>query len=353
MKISIAYITGRSEPRFQWFVDSLCAQTTPEQRANIQLVFVDGKLWWPRLQIPRTQPTMALAHHFYHDPKRRYDLEMVVNKRFDYLHLPPKPCTHQGPFRFTSRDFFCASNARNTAIIAAKHDYLVCVDDLTVLMPGWVDQVMHAATSGYVVCGAYRKVMNLRVLEPAPEWPKGLVGHADFPAGIDSRWSRGSDTGIVPWSGGGLYGCSFGVPMEAALAVDGFEPGCNGDGGEDTDYGMRLERYGAKIFYNRNMLTLESEEDHHTETPLPRQRKLVSRDRLPANYDSYHLRNEAEKYFSDHVLLNRLCNETGRITPLFPEGLRSIRQEFLATGMVPIPNGPDTDWRDGLALKDL
>lgn len=349
MKLAVAYITGRSEPRFKWFVDSLCAQTTPEQRADIQVVFVDGKLWWPDLPIPRTQPAMSLAHHFYHDSKRRYDLELVVNKRFDYLHIPPKPCTHQGPFRFTSRDFFCASNSRNTAIIAAKHEYLVCVDDLTVLMPGWVDQVMHAASSGYVVCGAYEKVKELR---PEPDGP-GYVRWVSFAGGRDSRWSRGSDTGIVPWSGGGLYGCSFGVPLEAALAVDGFEPACNGDGGEDTDFGMRLERSGAKLFYNRNMLTLESEEDHHTETPLPRQRKLVARDRLPANYDSYQLRNEAEKYFSDHVLLNRLCNETSRITPLFPDGLRAIRQEFLATGMVPIPQGPVEDWRDGQPLSSL
>lgn len=359
MKLTIAYITARAEPMWSMFVDSFCAQTTPEQRRDIQVVFVDGKLWYPDAKIQATQPTMALAHHFYHDPKRRFDLERVVAKRFDYLHVPPKPCLKQGPFRLTQKDWFCASNTRNTAIIAARGDYLVCVDDLSVLMPGWMAQVWHAAESGYCVCGAYKKVLGLRVIpymnaqggEIAGRFP--VIQYEEFPPGVDSRWPHGSDTGIVPWHGSALYGCSFGVRVEDALRVDGFEPACNGEGGEDTDFGIRLERAGVKIFYNRNMLTLESEEGHHGEKSLPRERRLVTRDRLPDRYDSYQVRNQEEKYYSDHVLLNRLVNETERITPLFPENLRAIRTDFLATGMVPIPSGPAEDWRDGTPVSSL
>lgn len=351
MKLTIAYITARADPMWSMFADSLCAQTTPEQRKDIQVVFVDGKLWYPGVQIEPTQPSIALAHHFYHDPKRRYDLESVVSKRFDYLHVPPKPCLKQGPFRLTKQDWFCASNTRNTAIIVARGEYLVCVDDLSVLMPGWVAQVMHAVEHGYCVCGAYKKVLKLEFRQ------SDVSGHAviyeEFPSGVDSRWPRGSDTGIVPWSGAGLFGCSFGLPIEAALNIDGFAPENNGEGGEDFDFGIRLERSGVKLFYNRNMLTLESEEGHHGEKSLPRERRLVSRERLPSGYDSWDVHNQEEKYYSDHVLLNRVRYETDRIKPFLPEGLRAIRDEFLATGMVPIPREPTTDWRDGGLLKDL
>lgn len=359
MNLTIAYITGRSEPHWEWFVNSLCSQTTPEQRKKIQVVFVDGKLWWPDIKIEPTQQSIAFAHHFYHEMQRRFDLEKVVNKQFDYLHIPPKPCLRQGPFRLTKKDWFCASNTRNTAIIAAKNDYLVCVDDLSVLMPGWLDQVAHAVENGYCVCGAYKKVLELRVIPYLNEKHETIDGrlpiieYTEFQPGVDSRWSRGSDTGIVPWSGAGLFGCSFGARVEDLLRIDGSEPACNGEGGEDFDMGIRLERSGVKIFYNRNMLTLESEEGHHGEKSLPRERKLVKRDLLPAAYDSWDVHNQEEKYYSDHVLLNRVRHETERITPLLPEGLRAIRQEFLSTGMVPIPTGPTTDWRDGAELSSL
>ena len=152
--------------------------------------------------------------------------------------------------------------------------------------------------------------------------------------------NEGHELRTAPWVG------------ERIFTLDGHPCG-RPDGREDFDFGIRLERSGVKICYNRNMLTLESEEGHHGEPSLPRERRLVLKDRLPADYDSSPKPNEAEAYFSDHVLLNRVRNETTRVLPLFPEGLRAMRQEFLATGMVPIPAGPSEDWRDGTPLKDL
>lgn len=350
MKLTLCYVTSRREPHWEWFVTSLLAQTTPEQRRDIQVVFVDGKLWYPGARVLMekypSMSVMALAHHFYHDPRRRFDLESVVAKRFDYLHIPPKPCLMQGPFRLTARDFFCASNTRNTGIIAAAGEYVVFVDDLSVLMPGWMAQVWHAVLNGYCVCGAYKKVLKLTPNETG-------AAYEEFPPGVDTRWSRGSDTGIVPWTGGGLFGCSFGARTEDLLRIDGSEECCNGGGGEDYDMGIRLERAGAKIFYNRNMLTLESEEGHHDGEILPRERRVVSRDKLPSEYDSWPVHNQEEKYWSDHVLLNRVRYEGARIVPLRANGLREAREKFLNTGMVDIPAGPREDWRDGTPLEKL
>ncbi len=135
------------------------------------------------------------------------------------------------------------------------------------------------------------------------------------------------------------------MPLEYALKVDGFEPAANGMGAEDYDYGIRLERAGCKIFYNRNMLTLESEEAHFEEKPMRRESRMVTKDRLPDGYDGNRM--------SDHVLLNRVRNETQRTIPLLPENIRAARDRFLSTGMVEIPDGPKTDWKDGAELSTL
>ncbi len=347
--LTIAYITGRQKPRWEWFIDSFLQQVQERERSHpdfdrrtVKVILIDACLWSGSLRyFARSACTgqLGLAHGIFHDEARRQELQYLIRGRFDYQHLPPKPCIWQGPFRFTKDEFFAASNARNTAMLACQTDYLACVDDLSVLMPGWLTQVMHASEHGYCVCGSYKKVKKLEV-------EFGLLKSCEeYPAGVDSRWPRGSDGGIVPWSGAGLFGCSFGMPLEYALKVDGFEPAANGMGAEDYDYGIRLERAGCPIFYNRNMLTLESEEAHFEEKPLRRESRMVTKDRLPDDYNGNRM--------SDHVLLNRVRGETSRILPLFPENLRAARDRFLSTGMVEIPEGPTTDWKDGTPLKDL
>lgn len=346
-KITIAYVTARQNPRWEWFVDSLFAQTTAEQQQNLQLVFVDGHLWGT-LKPPHGFNAVPLASPAYHDSARREQLARVFQRRErSYLHIPPKPCAWQGPFRQTNKDWFCAGNTRNTAFIVAEHPYVVFVDDLSVLGPQWFSQVLHAATDQYVVCGAYKKVKQLTVADGR------IVSFEEFPAGVDTRWDRGSDGGIVDWHGSAMFGCSFGVALEAALEVDGNDAACNGAGAEDYDFGIRLERAGWPFKYNRNMLTLESEELHHDGSKLPQARKIVTPDRLPKAYDSYRHVNEAEKYWSDHVMLNRLANETDRILPILGDDLRTLRDRFLATGMVPTPAENQLDWRDGQPLSEL
>jgi hypothetical protein len=137
------------------------------------------------------------------------------------------------------------------------------------------------------------------------------------------------------------------------LEVDGNDRATDGAGAEDYDLGMRLDRAGWAFFYNRNMLTLESEEHHHDGSKLPQARKLVTADHLPRNYDSYQHVNPAEKYMSDHVMLNRLCNETDRILPILGDDLRVLREHFLRTGLVPIPSAQQLDWRDGVPLSEI
>ena len=344
--LTIAYITGRPNPRWEWFIDSLANQTTQAQRANIQLVFVDGHLWRKSPTIERFG-AIDFGNSDWHDAERRSALDCDIAGRFKYLHIPPKPCAYQGPFRQTNRDLFSAGNARNSALVVAQGNFVMFVDDLSVLSPIWFAQVVHAAEHGYVTCGAYAKQRKLVVVNGT------IQSFEDYPQGRDSRWDRGSSDGIVPIGGGGLFGCSFGVPLEAALEVDGNDRATDGQGGEDCELGIRLERAGWALFYNRNLFTTESEELHHDGSKLPQERRLVLRDRLPAAYDSYKLIREDEKYWSDHVMLNRLANETDRILPIIGDNLRQLRSQFFATGMVPIPEPNMRDWRDGVLLSEL
>lgn len=284
----------------------------------------------------------------WHSQERRVELELVVNNRLDYLHIPPLPNVYEGPFRLTKESWFAASVSRNTGFVVAKYPQVIFIDDLTVLGPQWLNQALHSAHHGYTVSGMYKKVKKLVVDDGVP------TSFEEFAGGVDSRWGYGSDGGIVDWSGS-IYGCSFGVPLESALAIDGFEMACCGSGNEDSDFSIRLRRSGEKVSLNRNMMTLESEEDHHTEenkSKATRDRREVIRVNLPLAYDSYQIPVEAEKYMSDHVLINRVINEA-RIVPILPQNLRGIREKFISTGLVDIPTGPTLDWRTNERLESL
>lgn len=337
---SFVHVTGRRNPLWEWYVEAVINQATPEELRDCQFTFIDRLLWaLPVRGGIVEQDTVAFADPFYHDVERRAQLDRIVAGRFRYAHVPPMPNVYQGPFRLTTKDWFFAGAARNTGIITARHPYVMFCDDLALPCPQWLSQVRHAAEHKYLLAGMYAKKKQVVVSHGL------LVSAEEYPGGVDSRMPKGSDTGIVPWYGTGLFGCSFGVPLESLLQVDGCGLEVAAQGADDYDLGIRLERAGLKVFLNKNCFTIESEEGHHGEPSLPRESKNVPADRLPAGYKG--------STMSDHVHLNRLCHETERIVPLFPLGLRAIRDEWLKTGLVPVPRGPEFDWRDGTPLKEL
>ena len=347
----MAYITARDDCRVEWFADSLARHVPVDERHCIHLVFVDRLLWalTPEQAASdfRRADEISLLDRKWHVEARREKFANAVRGRFDFIHIPVKPNNFQGPFRLTSRDMFCAAESRNTAIAAARHDYFVVADDLSVLLPTWWPQVKHAASSGYAVAGAYWKQKDLVVQDGE------IKSFTEYKEGRDTRWDHGSESGIVRWHGGDVYGCSFGAPTEALLRVNGVDEICNGQGGEDYDLGIRMERAGVQWWYNRNMQTWESEEAHHTEPSLPRVRKIVTPDRLPAGYEQYPHARYDERHYSDHVLLNSIRHEQRHTTVAKWTNLRQLRNGFLADGRVPIPTEPVLDWRDGTKLEDL
>ena len=327
MNFTVAYFSNRREPHFEWFIDALFSQSSDLNET--QLVLVD---YW-------------LAPGHPHRPlEGRIDkMAKLVNGRCSFHHMPPKPTPWQGKHRQTSHDWFAASNARNTALIVADGRTFVGVDDLSVPLPGWWDQIKHAAVHNYLAMGAYKKVRELRVENG------NVISYRDDGKGNDSRWGTGSYGGIVVAPGSNLYGCSFALPLETALKVDGFDEWCNRIGAEDYDFGLRVERTGVRAFYNRNMMTLESSEGHEDEPSFKRDKCRVPVERLPQSIQGGY----PQGLDSDWVLVKTLIVDGGRTQPLEKNDLKGQRELWRNKGVFREPDAGAYDWASGLPLTQL
>lgn len=301
--LTVAYLTSRREPMVEWFFDSL----GKEMRDTDDLVGV-----------------LVVAVH-----------TEAVRRQTSLRCVTPKPTVWQGPHRLTKVDYFAAANARNTALCLAPDGWIAMVDDLSVLMPGWLAAVRRAMMGNYLVYGAYKKVKRLVVEDGV------AVSWEETPGGVDSRWPRGSSDDAIPIAGvGGTYGCSFAAPVEALLAINGFDERCDcvGLGSEDDMAGLMLQKQGYDLRYDRRMLTLESEERHHWEPPMNRV------------IETGHADKDAS-----WALLNSVRGGDGRAPNehLCPGGIRALRLKVLAGEPFPLPTGPLLNWYTGVPVSSL
>jgi hypothetical protein len=247
--VSVVHVTHRREPAVGWFVDSLARQLEPGDQ--VEVIFVDG----------------------LHDAQRSLELDQLVGGRFPFRHVPSKPNPWNGSHRLTTRSEYAAlSSARNTGIVYATAPYVVFVDDLCVLMPGWWEQVRRAASERLVIGGAYRKDHEMVVRAGT------LVSSS--PVGVDCRWERGDDARPVPLAGGELFGAGTGAPRDLLVELNGYDELCDPVGGEDYQLGLRIELAGVPVFYCRAMLAVESEELHRQPPVVTRLGKSLD----PATY---------------------------------------------------------------------
>lgn len=300
MHLTIAYLTNRRDCRVEWFVDSLKREIAH---------FGDG------LQI------RTVMVDFYADQRKGL-------YPFDF-HVTPKPTVWQGAHRLTTKDYFAPSNARNTALCLAPEGWLLSVDDLSVLTPGFLRAVRDAMDNNYIVCGAYKKVRNLTVHKGS------VVTCEERQQGMDSRWTIGHDSHAVPIGGGQMFGCSTCIPVESLLSINGWDEDCDSMGSEDYITGLMLESAPGSIRYDRRMLTYESEELHHVEKPFLRIIKAGAPDR-------------------SWVILNQV--RSGLRTKgacYYPEGLREVRRKVLAGDPFPFYGAPEKDWFDNQPLANM
>jgi hypothetical protein len=298
--LTIAYMTNRKEPHFEWFFDSLLNQ---DNNLELNVLVVD-----------------------------RYALERPIDDFNGYFHdffrVEPKPCVWQGKNRLTKSDYFAASNARNTALCLCDTEWIAYVDDLSVLLPGWLERVKAAMQGNYIACGAYQKVKNLVV-------ENGLVkSFEDFPQGRDTRIPL-ANKDLFPHQGSWLYGCSLAGPVEAFLSVNGWDENCDSCGGEDTALGYRLSNAGYKLMFDKKMMTYESEEGHHSGEVF----KRVDKGNRPDD--------------KSHALL-RMALETKWAPNYFGEGgIRELRNRVLKGEPFPVMTIPQHDFFDGQPISEM
>lgn len=305
--LTIAYTTGRMEPKIEWFFESLHRETRGDC-SDLDIIAVDSYFG-----TPGRHPNCTLQ---------------------EFRHVEPKPTVWQGPGRLTKENWFAKCNALNTALCLAKGPWIAFVDDLSVLMPGWLSAAREAIAGGYVACGAYRKVKNMVV-------EKGqLVSFDDHPSGNDHRLAAAPTK--RPCGSSWMYGCSTVAPLEAWLEINGApEALCDGMGYEDTTIGRMMMNNGRQLVFDPALMTYESEELHFVG---PRMRRED-----PCKGDP----NAKPRDDKSHALVR--ISQTLKAHPnYFSEGgIRGLRERVQAGEPFPQAGIPEHEWFTGQRLADL
>ena len=327
MNLSICFMTGRQDHHLDWALDSLSSQVRPDDHIEVIVIDTRGRaLAEPeRVIVERIQATMTSG-------------SFVVRVSL------PKPNIWAGAHRVTSVDWWATSSARNTFLCLATHDFIAFLDDRSRLGPQWLEAVRQAEyrrTS--VIVGTYTKIEGI-----APDLP----GHDQNPlrTAVDHRIQLCPD-GKANCGGGWLYGCTFALPLEWALDINGFEEGCDGLTGEDYIFGLMLGNAGHRI-------------DFVTEL-------RVDQDRTPGNESCKGSFRCLDKGKSPNDKSHAALDRFGRARRTeFTPNLRKIRRDLVEVTIssarrglfdepgivgwpVPDPEIDHRDWYDNQPIRDM
>lgn len=382
--ISVVLPTLRREPRFQEIADSLANNLAVLRgtgaSGDLELVVVDGRLW-------------------YDDEKtRRAQVADAVAGRFILRHVPPKPTVWQGPHRLTKTDKWDKASASNTGLCYATRSCVVFIDDCCVLSHDFLLWHLRMHQLGHAACGGYLYT------KPGARVEGGRLVGAEFQSPGDHRLCERSVPSKCP--GGWMYGGNASCALDVALRADGFDEIMSGQGGlEDCEFGLRLSRL-SPVFFLPSALAYQLTETHETVGEFLSNMHLPNPDRpcscghpvaqhpqyggcRACGCQAFKSANDAqckgfrylapdgvEHFMSDnHRPIYRLQGyrlqkqADGRYTQCFSEDLRPELARFTAMGNryrladlralaqagrpLPVPDKPTHDWRDGQPLVEM
>ncbi len=294
MSLTVAFVSARDEPLFQWFADSLdrqCNDTLDviwiNADTDVPTVFIHGKL--------------------------------IV------LHHPPKPNIWQGKHRITKEDWWAKASALNTAIALCRTDYVAFVDDRCVLGPNWMKAVKKSMKENYAVCGSYEKRVGMSVTE-------GKIVSSGTIIGKDHR-TKIKRPSYFPTFGHDWFGCTNALPVEWALKVNGYcESLCDGLGYEDTAFGRLLANNSFHVQFDPAMLVIQ--------------------DRTPGQCEPTMRREDVGKSPNDksHALVTKI---DGMKTSGNSYDLRALRNSVISGQPFPPPTASQTEWFTGELITDF
>lgn len=305
MSLTVVYITNRKDCNFDWFYCSFMRE----------FMTLGGFL-----------PRVILVDYFKDERS-----EDFLSEYGTILHVNVKPNVWCGPHRLTKEPWFCASNFRNSGFCHTVTEWILFLDDLSVLVPGFGVAVREAMAANRITCGTYQKVRNL-VVENGE-----IKSYTEFPEGMDARPPYAKDVNPFVHSGEWLFGCSVLMPTQVLVEAGGWPEFVDGMGMEDVLLGKLLHNRGHTIYFDQRMKTLESEEHHFIEKPWKRSDYGISpKDKSHA---ALHMVNNGMKYF-----VNDYCG---------PGGIPELRRRVLAGEPFPVVQQPRNEWFTGTLLSEL
>lgn len=295
--LTIAYITSRNEPHFDWMIQSLIPQLYSNEKVDV--LVIDGLF-----SEAREQQFMSAA---------------VLPSNVTVNVYPVKPNIWQGKYKVTKEEAWAKANSLNTSLTLCKNDFWSFVDDRCVLGSGWLQAVREAQDADYACCGGYEKCQNMRVKD-------GIIEDYGKLLGVDTRLP-----GRYPFDS--FYGGSGALPLEWALNVGGFAELTEGTGLEDSMFGSVLKNNGYPIYYDSTMRLIE--------------------DRTPGKIDGAFKRRDKGESPQDrsHQIVYRLENSKDSLNDY---NLRELRESVLKGEPFPIPGpGPHRDWYDDQLISEM
>lgn len=319
--ITISLITARPAPEIHWFFDSLALNSHLDRIGQIIIVdrFAEACDDW-------TERDVAATRNHVMDAAGRF---AKITQ-----HVPPKPCVWSGKHRLTPRNWWSASNYRNTSLCYCKNSFLAYLDDRCVLAPTWMDAVVEAQDQQWVVAGTYEKRVGMVVRDGKIISPGTLIGSDSRMDGEANPLRRRRCPG--EW----MFGCTFALPVEWMLQVNGFDENFDSVSFEDVHFGKMLQNNNYPMFHDGRMKMVEDRSPQEAD-PKSREHdmKRDSKEKHP------HDKND-----KTHTLIRRLWDNK---RAAHPWDMRLIRSRVLRGEGFPIPQQPTHDFFDGAPLSTM